>query len=142
MATTVFDRIIARELPAHIVAEDAAHIAFLDIHPLTEGHTLVVPKQAGDDLFAMPDAALGPLQCFAKRVAQGLRAVVPCKRVGMLVVGFDVPHVHLHLVPIQQTADLHLGNAPGVPAAPAALAHTAEKVRSALAALANAAQQA
>ena len=108
MKLSTFTKIIGRDLPAYIVAEDAEHIAFLDIAPITTGHTLVVPKQQVDYLFDLEDRALGSLICFAKKVAKGLRKTVPCKRIGMLVLGLEVPHAHIHLVPIVRESDLDL----------------------------------
>lgn len=105
---SLFTRIVQRQLPAHIVAEDAAHLAFLDIAPAAWGHTLVIPKEQVDYLFDLSGAQLAALMAFARRVAHALQAVVPCKRVGLAVLGLEVPHVHLHLVPIQKESDLNV----------------------------------
>lgn len=107
--TTIFTKIIRRECPAYIVAEDEHHIAFLDIAPVAKGHTLVVPKQAIDYFFDLPDKAMGPLICFAKKVAKAIEKVIVCRRIGMTIQGLDVPHAHLHLIPIigQHSLDLH-----------------------------------
>ena len=103
---SLFTQIINRELPGHIVAEEADYMAFLDIHPLAMGHTLVVPKKEVDYLFDLDDTALTGLMLFAKRVAKGIPEVVPCLRVGMAVVGLEVPHAHIHLVPLNDLHDL------------------------------------
>ena len=97
---SLFTQIINRALPGYIVAEKADYMAFLDIHPLAVGHTLVVPKKEVDYLFDLEDTALAGLMLFAKRVAIGIQKVVPCLRVGMAVVGLEVPHAHIHLVPL------------------------------------------
>jgi len=103
---SVFTQIVHRALPAHIVAESAQYIAFLDMHPLALGHTLVIPKQEVDYLFALDDPTLSGLILFAKQVAQGIQQVVPCLRVGMAVVGLEVPHAHMHLVPLHGPYDI------------------------------------
>ena len=107
--TTIFTKIIQRECPAYIVAEDAQHIAFLDIAPVAEGHTLVVPKQAIDYFFDLPDKAMGPLICFAKKVAKAVKKVIVCERIGVVIQGLEVPHTHLHLIPItdEHSLDIH-----------------------------------
>lgn len=97
---TIFSRIIDRECPAYIVAEDKEHIAFLDIAPETKGHTLVVPKVPIDYFFDLEDRALECLISFAKRVALGIEKVVPCFRISVKVHGLDVPHAHVHLIPL------------------------------------------
>jgi histidine triad (HIT) family protein len=103
---SIFTKIINREIPGYIVAEESDYIAFLDIHPLAVGHTLVVPKMEVDYLFDLDDAVFTGLMVFAKRVAVGIHKVVPCLRVGMAVVGFEVPHVHIHLVPMNELHDM------------------------------------
>ena len=100
MQTTIFTKIIERKLPAFIVAEDNHHIAFLDKNPVVMGHTLVIPKKATDYFFDLPDNALKDLICFAKRVAKGIEKVVPCLRIGIKVHGLEVPHAHIHILPI------------------------------------------
>ena len=106
---TIFERIVTGEIPAHRVAETATHLAFLDINPQVKGHTLCIPKRATDYLFDLPDDELAALMTFAKTVATKLEAVVPCKRVGVAVVGLEVPHVHVHLMPLEQVGDLAFG---------------------------------
>jgi histidine triad (HIT) family protein len=104
---TIFTKIINREIPAYVVAEDKNFIAFLDINPLAEGHTLVVPKREEDYIFDLSDHEISELIVFAKRVAQSIRKVVPCKRIGLSVIGLEVPHAHVHLVPLNTTNDIN-----------------------------------
>ena len=104
---SIFTKIIRREIPAHIVAEDEHCIAFLDINPLVLGHTLVVPKKEVDYIFDLDDATLTALHLFAKKVALGIEKVVPCERIGVSVVGLEVPHTHVHLIPMDSADDLN-----------------------------------
>ena len=106
---SVFARIVRGELPAHRIAEDDAHVAFLDVEPLVKGHTLVVPKREVDYYFDLTDAELAALNAFAKRVAAAIFREVPCLRIGVAVVGLEVPHVHMHLVPLNRMADIDFG---------------------------------
>lgn len=103
---SIFSKIIAGEIPSYCVAEDEHHYAFLDINPLSEGHTLVVPKREVDYIFDLSDDEYAALQLFAKRVAAAIEAAVPCKRIGVAVIGLEVPHAHIHLVPINSEADM------------------------------------
>lgn len=103
---SIFSKIIAGEIPSYSIAEDDKHYAFLDINPLAEGHTLVVPKREVDYIFDLSDNEFAELQLFAKRVAEAIRATMPCKRVGVAVIGLEVPHAHIHLVPVNTEADL------------------------------------
>ncbi|MBO3269365.1 nuclease A inhibitor family protein [Hymenobacter defluvii] len=107
---SIFSRIVAGELPAYKVAEDDAHLAFLDITPLVEGHTLVIPKKETDYIFDLPPQELAALNLFAQRVAKGVRAAVPCKRIGVAVIGLEVPHAHIHLIPMNHVADMNFAN--------------------------------
>ncbi len=107
---SIFSRIVAGELPAYKVAEDADHLAFLDITPLVEGHTLVIPKQEVDYIFDLSPQALAALHVFAQRVAKGVQAAVPCKRIGVAVIGLEVPHAHIHLIPMNKVADMNFAN--------------------------------
>jgi len=107
---SIFSRIISGELPAYKVAEDANHLAFLDITPLVEGHTLVIPKQEIDYIFDMTPQALAALHVFAQRVAKGVRAAVPCQRIGVAVIGLEVPHAHIHLIPMNKVSDMNFAN--------------------------------
>ena len=106
---SVFTKIARGEIPAHRIAEDPAHLAFLDANPLVKGHTLVVPKREVDYYFDLEDEELAALNAFAKRVARAVYREVPCLRIGMAVVGLEVPHVHLHLVPLNRMADIDFG---------------------------------
>ncbi len=102
---SIFSKIISRELPAYIVAEDEQHIAFLDINPNAFGHTLCVPKKEVDKLFDLSELAYKELMLFSRRVALAIEQVVPCKRVGLSVIGLEVPHVHVHLIPLSAMSD-------------------------------------
>lgn len=104
---SIFTRIINREIPGHIVAENDRFIAFLDIMPLAMGHTLVVPKLEVDYIFDHDDSTLANILVFSKRVAQAIRDVVPCKRIGIAVIGLEVPHTHIHLVPMNTMDDIN-----------------------------------
>lgn len=106
--STLFTEIIERRLPAYIVAEDDAHIAFLDIAPVAHGHTLVVPKKEVDYVFDLDDVGLSKLMVFAKKVAVALQKTIACRCIGMAVLGLEVAHAHVHLVPIQGEEDLNL----------------------------------
>lgn len=107
---SIFTKIINRELPAYIVAEDDKFLAFLDIMPLTKGHVLVIPKEEIDYIFDIDSDILGEMMVFAKGVAIKLKNVVPCKRIGVAVVGLEVPHAHIHLVPINAISDMNFSN--------------------------------
>jgi histidine triad (HIT) family protein len=104
---SIFTRIINREIPGHIVAEDDQYIAFLDINPLVLGHTLVVPKKEVDYMYDLEDDVLAGLHVFAKKVARAIAKAVPCKRIGVAVIGLEVPHTHVHLVPMNSMGDLN-----------------------------------
>ena len=103
---TIFSRIIHGEIPCYKVAEDDNYFAFLDINPLVEGHTLVVPKKEVDYIFDLDDTALTGMILFAKRVAAKLKAKIECKRVAVVVLGLEVPHAHIHLIPMNSEADV------------------------------------
>jgi len=103
---SLFTRIVIGEIPAWKVAEDENFFAFLDIFPVAKGHTLVIPKKEVDYLFDLDDETYAGLQLFAKKVAIGLQKAIPCKKVGVMVLGLEVPHAHIHLVPMQSEADL------------------------------------
>lgn len=106
---TIFSRIVAGEIPCHKVAEDEEFFAFLDINPVAKGHTLVILKQETDYIFDLEDPLLGRMMAFAKRVARAQEAVIPCKRVGVAVMGLEVPHAHIHLIPITKESDMYFG---------------------------------
>ena len=103
---TIFSRIIAGEIPSYKVAEDENYYAVLDINPLAKGHTLVVPKQEVDYLFDLEDETLGGMMVFAKKVAAQIRAKIACKKVAVVVLGLEVPHAHIHLIPINSENDV------------------------------------
>jgi histidine triad (HIT) family protein len=104
---TLFSRIVAGEIPCHKVCEDEHHLAFLDIMPLVHGHVLVIPKREVDYIFDLEPSELAALWQFAQRVAVGLKLAVPCKRIGTAVIGLEVPHAHIHLVPMQTVGDIN-----------------------------------
>jgi len=108
---TIFTKIINGEIPAYKIAENDEFLAFLDISPVAKGHTLVVPKKEVDYLFDLDDGTYLGLQAFAKKVADGIKKAIPCRKVGVMVLGLEVPHAHIHLVPMQTEADLlHFGH--------------------------------
>jgi len=109
---TIFSKIINGEIPCYKVAENDQFFAFLDIRPMTKGHTLVVPKVETDYLFDLPTDMLAEMMVFAKQVAVAIKATVPCKRVGVAVLGMEVPHAHIHLVPLNKESDLSFLNSP------------------------------
>jgi len=102
---SIFSKIINREIPAYIVAEDDSNIAFLDINPVSKGHTLVVPKKEIDYVFDLDDETYTSLNLFAKKVASAIKAVITCQRIGIAVVGIEVPHAHIHLIPLNSMSD-------------------------------------
>ncbi len=106
---SIFTRIIKGEIPAFTVAEDAKYIAFLDINPLKSGHTLVVPKREEDYIFHLTDIEISELMVFAKKVALAIEKVIPCERIGVSVIGLEVPHTHVHLIPINSITDMTFG---------------------------------
>ena len=103
---SIFSRIIAGEIPSYKVAEDANYYAFLDINPLTEGHTLVVPKKEVDYIFDLDDQTLAGMMLFAKKIARRIERQIDCKRVAVVVLGLEVPHAHIHLIPIKSESDV------------------------------------
>jgi histidine triad (HIT) family protein len=103
---SIFSKIVSGELPCHKVAETNEFLAFLDINPLSKGHTLVIPKKETDYLFDVDDATYNGLMLFAKQVAIAIKKVIDCKRIGVAVVGFEVPHAHIHLAPINGLYDI------------------------------------
>lgn len=129
--STIFSKIVAGEIPAYKVAESIDFLAFLDISPLAEGHLLVIPKKEVDYLFDIDDETYVGLQLFAKIVAKGLQAAIPCKRIGVAVIGLEVPHTHIHLIPMNRVDDLNFGR-PKLSFTPEQLEATAEKIREAL----------
>ena len=130
---SIFTRIINREIPGHIVAEDDRFIAFLDIMPLVVGHTLVVPKKEVDYIFDLDDDTLAGLHLFAKRVAAAVKKSVPCQRIGVAVIGLEVPHVHVHLVPMNSMSDINFSK-PKLQPTKEELTQVAEKIKKAFSA--------
>ena len=104
--SSIFTKIVQGEIPSYKIAEDDRYYAFLDIHPLAEGHTLVIPKQEIDYLFDLDDDLLAGMMVFSKKVARAIEKVVSCKRIGVAVLGLEVPHAHIHLSPINSEADI------------------------------------
>ena len=127
---SIFTKIINREIPAFIVAEDDHNIAFLDINPLSVGHTLVVPKKEEDYIFDLDDDSYISLNLFAKKVARAIGEVVPDKRIGTAVVGLEVPHTHIHLIPFSSMAELNWSN-PKLKLSTEALRETSRKINEA-----------
>lgn len=129
--STIFSKIISGEIPAYTVAESVEFLAFLDINPLAEGHVLVIPKKEVDYIFDLDDETYTGLQLFAKIVATGIKAAIPCKKVGVAVIGLEVPHAHIHLIPMNQVDDLNFSR-PKMKFSPEELQATSEKIREAL----------
>ncbi|MHC2991928.1 HIT family hydrolase [Pontibacter sp. HJ8] len=110
MEASIFTKIVKGDIPAYKVAEDDRYLAFLDVFPTTKGHTLVIPKQQIDYIFDLEDELYLGLMAFAKRVAAAVEKAVPCKRIGVAVVGLEVPHAHVHLIPLNKMADMNFAN--------------------------------
>jgi histidine triad (HIT) family protein len=125
---TIFSKIVSGEIPAYKVAETIDFLAFLDISPLAEGHVLAIPKQEVDYIFDLDDETYVGLQLFAKIVAAGIRKAIPCKRIGVAVIGLEVPHAHIHLIPMNSVSDLNFSR-PKLSFTPEQLEATAEKIR-------------
>lgn len=128
---TIFSKIVAGEIPAYKVAESNEFLAFLDINPLAEGHVLVIPKKEVDYLFDLDDSTYTGLQLFAKIVAAAIKKAIPCKRVGVAVIGLEVPHAHIHLIPINHVGDINFER-PKLSFSPGELEATAQKIIGAL----------
>ncbi len=125
---TVFSKIISGEIPCHKILENNDYLAFLDLRPVNPGHTLVIPKKEVDYIFDMDDASLSSIMPFTKKVAAAIKKTVPCKKVGVMVAGLEVPHAHIHLIPILGSVhELAFANAK--PAEASELASLAEKIR-------------
>ncbi len=125
---SIFTKIINREIPGHIVAEDENYIAFLDIMPLVKGHVLVVPKQEVDYIFDLEPTVLSGLHLFAQQVAKAMDKTIKCTRIGVAVIGLEVPHVHVHLVPLKTMDDINF-NRPKLKLSKDELAEIAEKIK-------------
>ena len=126
---TIFTKIVNREIPCHLIAEDDRFLAFLDVMPLVEGHTLVIPKQEIDYIFDLEPEVLGDLMKFAQKIAPAIKKAIPCKRVGVAVIGLEVPHAHVHLVPMNRMLDINFSQEKLKPS-PESLAQTAALIRS------------
>jgi histidine triad (HIT) family protein len=129
--SSIFTKIVNGEIPCHKIAEDDRFLAFLDVMPLVEGHTLVIPKQEVDYIFDLDPELLGDLMKFAQKIAPAIKKAIPCKRLGVTVIGLEVPHAHVHLVPMNRMADMNFSNEKMKPSQ-AELAKTAEKIIRAL----------
>jgi histidine triad (HIT) family protein len=127
---SIFSKIIAGEIPAHVVAESNEFLAFLDISPLAEGHVLVIPKVEVDYIFDLDDETYTGLQIFAKIVATAIKKAIPCKKVGVAVIGLEVPHAHIHLIPMNRVDDLNFSR-PKLSPTPEELAATKDKIKAA-----------
>lgn len=127
----IFSKIISGEIPCHKVAETEHFLAFLDISPLKTGHVLVIPKKETDYIFDMEDEELKGMMLFSKYVAAGIKKAIPCKKVGVAVIGLEVPHAHIHLVPIDSVNDLNF-SLPKMNPSSEELAQTAMLIRSCL----------
>ncbi|MFM6975335.1 MAG: HIT family protein [Sphingobacteriaceae bacterium] len=128
---SIFSKIVSGEIPAHKVAETQDFLAFLDISPLVEGHVLVIPKKEVDYIFDIDDETYAGLMLFAKIVAAGVKKAIPCKKVGISVIGLEVPHAHVHLIPMNSVSDMNFSREKLNPS-PEELAATAKKIREAL----------
>lgn len=129
---SIFTKIVQGDIPAHKVAETNDFLAFLDVNPLVEGHVLVIPKAEVDYIFDLDDETYAGLMLFAKIVAAGVKKAIPCKRVGIAVIGLEVPHTHVHLVPLNQMNDINFSQ-PKLHPSQDQLAAVAQKLREALA---------
>lgn len=107
---TIFTKIVNGEIPSYKIAEDDQYFAFLDINPLAKGHTLVIPKKEVDYLFDLDEESYVGLQAFARKIALALKEAIPCKKVGVAVLGLEVPHAHIHLIPMQSEQDINFSN--------------------------------
>lgn len=125
---SLFSKIINGEIPCHKIAEDDKFFAFLDVFPLVPGHVLVVPKKETDYIFDIEDADLAEMMVFAKHIATVLKAAIPCKRIGVAVIGLEVPHAHIHLVPMNSADDLNFTR-PKLSPSSEELKQVAEKIR-------------
>ena len=124
---TIFTKIINGEIPCYKIAEDENYFAFLDINPLREGHTLVVPKKEADYIFDLDDDLLAGMIVFSKKIANAISGVIPCKRIGVAILGLEVPHAHIHLVPMDIMEDVNFRN-PKLRFSPEEFKATASKI--------------
>jgi histidine triad (HIT) family protein len=126
---TIFSKIVNGEIPAHKIAETDDYYAFLDIFPIKHGHTLVIPRVETDQFFDLDDETMAGLMVFAKRVAKAIKKTFPCNRVGMSVIGLEVPHAHIHLIPINVLRDISFINQPKTPMSNLELAEIAKRIK-------------
>lgn len=126
--STIFTKIVNGEIPSHKIAEDENFLAFLDITPLVEGHVLVIPKKEIDYIFDLDDQLLSGLMIFAKKIAPAIQQAIPCKRIGVSVIGLEVPHTHVHLIPLNTMQDINFTREK-MKVTSEELAQTAEKIR-------------
>lgn len=124
----IFSRIVKGEIPSHKIAEDDDYYAFLDINPLAKGHTLVIPKQEIDYIFDLSDDLLAGIHVFSARIAKAIEKVVACKRIGIAVLGLEIPHAHIHLIPINSIEDINFSR-PKLKLSEEELADIAERIR-------------
>ncbi len=125
---SIFSKIVSGEIPCHKIAENDKFLAFLDIVPLVKGHVLVIPKTETDYIFDIEDDELGEMMIFAKSVAKKIKAAIPCKRIGVAVIGLEVPHAHIHLVPMNEVGDINFTR-PKLTPSPEELAGIAKTIR-------------
>lgn len=125
---SIFSRIVAGEIPCHKIAEDDRFLAFLDVFPLVEGHTLVIPKQEVDYIFDLDPETLAAINGFAQQVAGQIQRAIPCKRIGISVIGLEVPHAHMHLIPLNAVRDMNFER-PKLQVTAEELEFTAERIR-------------
>lgn len=126
---SIFTNIVNGEIPCHKIAENEKFLAFLDVFPLVHGHILVIPKKEIDYIFDIEDVALAEMMIFAKKVAKAQKAAVTCKRIGLAVIGLEVPHAHIHLVPLNSVGDINFAQ-PKISPTPTQLSEMAEKIKS------------
>jgi len=129
--STIFTKIINGEIPCYKVAEDENYFAFLDINPLRAGHTLIVPKKETDYIFDLEDNDLSGIIIFSKKIAAAIKSVYPCNRIGVAILGLEVPHAHIHLVPMDSMEDINFRN-PKLKFSPEEFRNTAEKIHQAV----------
>ena len=125
---TIFSKIVKGEIPCYKIAESDKYLAFLDVFPLAKGHTLVIPKKETDYIFDIADEEFCGLQLFSKKVAKALRQAIPCKRIGVAVIGLEVPHAHIHLIPMNNVSDLNFAR-PKLTFTKEEMEETANKIR-------------
>jgi histidine triad (HIT) family protein len=130
MASSIFSRIVAGEIPCHRIAESEDFLAFLDVFPLVKGHTLLIPKREVDYIFDLPDELLAGIHLFSREVARKIERAIPCSRIGVTVIGLEVPHAHVHLIPINGVADMNFEK-PKLTMSQEELAATAALIRNA-----------